>query len=198
MDYVLKIFFLLGFILVLPALFFVSIIVWFEDGRPIIFVQERLGINKKKFNLYKIRTMHKSTPSLGTHQIGSIHHLKSGSSIRKLKIDELPQLINYIKGDINLVGPRPGLPNQIDLKKYREKFNIYDFKPGITGLAQVLGYDMSDPKLLAMIDNLYIKQKNTKLDITIFFATFFSVFKKKLNKRFAQNIEQFKDHIKNV
>jgi O-antigen biosynthesis protein WbqP len=198
MDYVLKIFFLIGFILVLPVLFFVSIIVWFEDGRPIIFVQERLGINKKKFNLYKIRTMYKSTPSLGTHQIGSIHHLKSGSFIRKLKIDELPQLINYIKGDINLVGPRPGLPNQIDLKKYREKFNIYDFKPGITGLAQVLGYDMSDPNLLAMIDNLYIKQKSTKLDITIFFATFFSVFNKKLNKRFAQKIEQFKDHIKHV
>ncbi len=198
MDYILKIFFLFGFIFVLPLLFFVSIVIWLEDGRPIIFVQERLGLNKKKFNLYKIRTMYKSTPSLGTHEIDDMHHLKSGPSIRKLKIDELPQLINYIKGDMNLVGTRPGLPNQGELMSYREKFNVYHFKPGITGLAQVLGYDMSEPKLLAMIDSLYNEQKNTKLDITIFFATFFNVFKKKLNERFAKNIEEFKDHIKHV
>tara|TARA_A100001388_G_scaffold253435_1_gene216523 strand:+ start:4222 stop:4818 length:597 start_codon:yes stop_codon:yes gene_type:complete len=198
MGYVLKIFFLFGFIFLLPLLIFVSIVVWLEDGLPAMFVQERLGLNKKKFYLYKIRTMFKSTPNLGTHEIDSFHHLKSGSVLRKLKIDELPQLINYIKGDINLIGPRPGLPNQKRLSKYREKYNIYDFKPGITGLAQVLSYDMSNPKLLAMIDNLYIENKNTKLDITIFFATFFNIFKKKLNRRFAQNIEEFKENIRHV
>ena len=198
MGYILKVFTLFGFIFVLPLLIFMSIVVWLEDGRPSMFVQERLGLNEKKFYLYKIRTMYKSTPNLGTHEIKNSHHLRSGSIFRKLKIDELPQLINYIKGDIDLVGPRPGLPNQEELRKYREKYNIYDFKPGITGLAQVLSYDMSNPKLLAMIDNLYIEQKNIKLDITIFFATFFNVFKKKLNKRFAQNIEKFKDCTKHV
>jgi lipopolysaccharide/colanic/teichoic acid biosynthesis glycosyltransferase len=191
MNNLLKIFFIFGFILVLPFLAFVSILIWYEDGYPVIFSQERLGLHKSKFTLYKIRTMYKSTPNLGTHEIEKIHHLKFGSLLRKLKIDELPQLINYIKGDINLIGPRPGLPNQKKLRTYREKYNVYHINPGITGLAQVLGYDMSNPKLLAMIDNLYIKEKTNKLDITIFFATFFPAFQKKLHISYDHIIQKF-------
>lgn len=191
MNNLLKIFFTFGFILVLPLLVFVSILIWYEDGYPVIFSQERLGLYKKKFTLYKIRTMYKSTPNLGTHEIEKIHHLKFGSLLRRLKIDELPQLINFIKGDINLIGPRPGLHNQDELRTYREKYDVYDINPGITGLAQVLGYDMSNPKLLAMIDNLYIKEKTIKLDITIFFATFFTAFQKKLHINYDHIIEKF-------
>jgi len=191
MNYLLKIFFIFGFIFVLPFLAFVSIIIWYEDGYPIIFSQERLGLNKKKFTLYKIRTMYKNTPNLGTHEIKKTHHLKFGSLLRRFKIDELPQLINFIKGEINLIGPRPGLPNQKELKMHREKYKVYDVNPGITGLAQVLGYDMSNPKLLAMIDNLYIKEKTNKLDISIFFATFFPAFRKKLHMSYDHIIEKF-------
>ena len=195
MNILLKIFFIFGFTLTFPIIIFALILVWCEDGYPVIFVQERLGINKKKFNIYKIRTMDKSAPNLGTHQVEITHQLKFGSIIRRLKIDELPQLINYINGDILLVGPRPGLPNQEKLKIYREKYGVFKVKPGITGLSQVLGYDMSNPKLLAMIDSLYIKQRTNKLDIIIFFATFLHPFKKKLYEKYRNNIKEFKDKL---
>jgi lipopolysaccharide/colanic/teichoic acid biosynthesis glycosyltransferase len=198
MNKLLKFFFIIGFVLTLPIILLSLIAVWYEDGFPLIFVQKRLGQSKKEFNLYKIRTMYKSTPNLGTHEIDKIHHLKFGVFIRKLKIDELPQIINYIIGDIHLIGPRPGLVNQEKLKYYREKFHVYNSKPGITGLAQVLGYDMSSPELLAMIDDLYIKQKTTKLDITIFFATFFTIFRTKLNHKYGDNIQEFKDQLNYV
>ena len=198
MNNLLKIFCMFGFFLTLPIILLSLICIWIEDGLPLVFVQKRLGENKKEFNLYKIRTMYKSTPNLGTHEVNKIHHLKFGIFIRKLKIDELPQIINYIIGDINLIGPRPGLINQEKLKQQREKFNIYNSKPGITGLAQVLGYDMSNPELLAMIDDLYIRQKTTKLDITIFLATFFSIFRKKLNQKYGDNIQEFKDQLNYV
>ncbi len=198
MNKILKLFVIFGFILILPAIIFASILIWYEDGRPFIFVQERLGLNKKKFNLYKIRTMKKFTPNLGTHQIEDIHHLKFGSVIRKLKIDELPQLTNYIKGDINLIGPRPGLPNQDELTAFRYKYDVYKVKPGITGLAQVLDYNMSNPELLAMIDSLYIKEKTNKLDITIFIATFIPAFKEKLSNRYNNKIDKYKEKINHV
>lgn len=198
MNILLKILFTFGFTLTLPIIIFALILVWCEDGYPVIFAQKRLGINKKKFNIYKIRTMDKSTPNLGTHQVEITHQLRFGSIIRRLKIDELPQLINYIKGDILLVGPRPGLPNQEELKIYREKYGVFKVKPGITGLSQVLGYDMSNPKLLAMIDSLYIKQRTTKLDIIIFFATFLHPFKKKLHEKYRNNIKEFKDKLNYV
>lgn len=198
MENLLKIIVIFAFILIIPIIIFSLILVWFEDGCPVIFIQKRLGKNKIHFNLYKIRTMNKSAPNDGTHKVRKTYHLKSGTILRKLKIDELPQIINYIKGDILLVGPRPGLPNQKDLETYRDAYNVFDVKPGITGLAQVLGHDMSNPELLAFIDNLYIKEKTIKLDIMIFFATFFSKIETKLNKKFSCNIKQFEDDLNHV
>ena len=87
------------------------------------------------------------------------------SFLRNLKIDELPQVINFIKGDINLVGPRPGLENQKELLIFRRSHGVHNFKPGITGLAQVLGYDMSNPELLSKIDNLITEDLNTPLEL---------------------------------
>jgi lipopolysaccharide/colanic/teichoic acid biosynthesis glycosyltransferase len=164
-------------------------LIWFEDGSPVIFAQERLGINKNRFRIYKIRTMYKTAPNLGTHEVGTMHYLIAGSFLRKIKIDELPQLLNYLKGEIVLVGPRPGLPTQEKLKKYREKYNIFDIKPGITGLSQILGYDMSNPEVLAKVDKLYINNKSIRLDLYIFLATFIKSLRSKIFLKFKDEIE---------
>ena len=198
MGFVLQIIILFGLILVSPIILFSLILVKLEDGSPTIFIQERLGVNKTIFKLYKVRTMYLNAPSLGTHQVDNSHHLKVAKVLRKFKFDELPQLINVIKGDLTLVGPRPGLPNQKELLEYRKKLNIFEHKPGITGLGQVLGYDMSNPKLLAMIDELYFKNKTFKLDVKIFFATFLSLYKKKLRLQFRNEINEIMKKINYV
>ena len=92
--------------------------------------------------------------------------------IRKIKLDEFPQLLNVIKGEINLVGPRPGLPNQDLLLRHRSEREIFKIKPGITGLAQVMGYDMSTPEQLSAIDEMYVNKKSFKVDALILLATF--------------------------
>jgi len=162
-----------GIILFAPLVAFVSFLILCEDGRPLFFSQERLGINKRTFKIYKIRTMKKNAPQAGTHDIEKDFHLKVGAFIRTLKLDEFPQLINVIKGDINLVGPRPGLPTQNELTNVRSDNNIYEVKPGITGLSQILGYDMSDPLKLAKIDKIYIENRSLMLNSIILLGTFF-------------------------
>lgn len=178
---------------ILPIIFISLLIILIEDGFPVFFVQRRLGKNKKEFLLLKIRTMKKNTPNLGTHQISSSNYLKFGLFLRKFKVDELPQVINYLWGDIALVGPRPGLPNQIELMKAREKRGIFSMKPGITGLGQVLEFDMSNPIILSKIDALYIQKKSITLDITIFISTFIKYFRKKLYNDFKKEIELIKE-----
>ena len=179
---------MIGLVLVSPLIFISLFFIFIEDGRPTLFLQERLGKNKRKFTLYKIRTMYKSAPNLGTHQVDTSNYLYFGTLLRKMKIDELPQLINYLKGDLTLVGPRPGLVNQIHLKECRDFYNIFNVKPGITGLAQILGYDMSNPKLLARIDNLYIENKSTILDAKIFFGTFVKPIRSSIALKFTNEI----------
>ena len=111
--------------------------------------------------------------------------------MRLTKLDELPQLINFIKGDLMLIGPRPGLVSQLELKNERLKRKVFSVAPGISGLGQVLGYDMSDPVKLSKIDALYISNKNMHLDFKILMATFFKPFRKSLMLR-------FKDQVKNI
>ena len=197
-NLILKVLASAGLLFVLPIILICIFFILIEDGLPAIFVQERLGKNLKKFNIYKLRTMYRSAPNLGTHEVSSSNYLKVGSILRKLKIDELPQVINFIKGDINLIGPRPGLPSQSDLKKFRLANDIFNTTPGITGLAQVLGYDMSHPEKLAKIDCLYISNKNLKLDLIIFFATFFKSFKKELSVMFLEEIKRIESGKYNV
>jgi len=188
MNCILKILAVIGLFLISPLIIVSSFIIFLEDGIPIFFIQERIGKNEKIFKLFKIRTMLKNTPNIGTHQINNNQLLKTGMILRKLKIDELPQILNFIFGDLNLVGPRPGLTSQKELFNYRKSKNVFFIKPGITGLGQVLGYDMSNPKLLAEIDNLYMLNKSTFLDLNIFFATFFNFFRVKLKKKFNKDI----------
>jgi lipopolysaccharide/colanic/teichoic acid biosynthesis glycosyltransferase len=113
-----------------------------------------------------------------------MHRLKVGVLIRKIKLDEFPQLLNVIKGDINLVGPRPGLLNQELLLKFRSEREIFKVKPGITGLAQVMGYDMSNPKKLSEIDELYVCKKSFRIDALILLATFIHSPKRYLAQHF--------------
>ena len=196
MKIVLRILAATGLLILSPLILISCILVFFEDGMPIFFIQERIGKNEKKFNLIKIRTMLRETPSLGTHEITVDRYLKSGRILRKLKIDELPQVLNFIVGDINLIGPRPGLENQIELLDFRRSKNIYRIKPGISGLSQVLGYDMSSPQVLSNVDSLYIEKKSILLDLNIFFATFFNIFKLKLRNKFKREISKIEE--KNV
>ena len=171
---------LVGLIFLIPVILLFSILILIEDGFPIIFRQKRVGLKKKEFVIFKLRTMKNETPSLGTHDVQNSCILKTGNIIRKFKIDELPQLYNVIRGDLDLIGYRPGLINQITLNNERNKKNIFQNKPGITGLAQVTGFDMSNPDLLARIDRTYYKHKSLKLDFLILICTLTGLFRDSL------------------
>ncbi len=150
-----------GLLFLWPVLLIVTIIGLFDTGSP-VFVQERVGRNKKPFKLIKFRTMSVETKSVASHLASNASITKLGSFLRKTKIDELPQLINVVKGEMSLVGPRPNLFNQEELIKERDILGVYNVLPGITGLAQVQNIDMSTPELLAktdkqMIDTLTLK-----------------------------------------
>jgi len=191
LNALLKIFTLIGLIVLLPIIAISALLILLEDGRPVFFIQKRIGKDLKVFNIYKLRTMYKNTPNLGTHEVDKSNYLKTGSILRFTKVDELPQLINFIKGELLLIGPRPGLETQSRLKHERLKRRVYSIAPGISGLGQVLGYDMSDPIKLSKIDALYISNKNMHLDFKILIATFFKPVRKSLMLR-------FKDQIKNI
>ena len=136
-----------------PIFVIVYIICFFESGKP-LFIQKRLGKNKKPFYLIKFRTMLVNTPSVASHLVNIKSVTKFGKIIRLLKFDELPQIINVIKGEMSLVGPRPCLPCQTELIQYRQDYDIFSVKPGVTGLAQIKGIDMSKPVILAKMEIL--------------------------------------------
>lgn len=152
---------LLGLILLFPLIFIVVVLGFFDTGSP-IFSQKRIGKDFKIFYLYKFRTMRINTESVASHLASSSNITKLGLFLRRTKIDEIPQLLNVLKGDMSLVGPRPNLENQFELIDERKKYNIYKYKPGITGLAQVQNIDMSKPKLLAETDNSMIETLSLK------------------------------------
>lgn len=146
---------LLGITFGFPVFLVLAVIGLFDTGSP-IFKQERVGRYKKPFTLVKFRTMKLDTASVATHLASSSSITGFGSFLRKTKLDELPQLWNVLKGEMSLVGPRPGLFNQERLTAERSKRGVYDVRPGITGLAQVNEIDMSTPELLANTDQKMI------------------------------------------
>jgi len=148
-----------GLILLLPLILVLYIIGLFDTGSP-IFRQRRVGKNKHPFTLYKFRTMNINTRSVATHLANQSDVTKFGSFLRKTKLDELPQLLNVLIGDMSLVGPRPCLFSQEELISEREKRGVYNFKPGITGLAQINDVDMSTPVKLSEFDALMLKDLN--------------------------------------
>ncbi len=150
-----------GLIVTSPILLIVTIIGYFDTGSP-IFIQQRVGKNKNSFNLIKFRTMSVDTKSVASHLASTASITKLGSFMRKTKIDELPQLINVLKGEMSFVGPRPNLFNQEELINERQDRGVYNVLPGITGLAQVKSIDMSTPKLLAEVDQEMINSLTIK------------------------------------
>lgn len=152
---------LFGLLFALPFLLILYLIGLFDTGSP-LFKQERVGRNKKPFTLVKFRTMSVDTASVASHLASSASITRFGGFLRKTKLDELPQLWNVLKGEMSLVGPRPGLFNQQELTQAREAKNIYNVRPGITGLAQVNEIDMSTPELLAETDAKMISTLSLK------------------------------------
>lgn len=142
---------LVGLIILSPILLALFILVW-SDNRAPLFSQKRVGRNKKPFTLIKFRTMNVGTKAVATHLVEPASVTRLGAFMRKTKIDEIPQLWNVLCGDMSLVGPRPSLYSQEKVIEERTALKIYDRRPGITGLSQIRGVDMSTPQLLARTD----------------------------------------------
>lgn len=154
----------LGLVLGAPLFLLLTVAGWLDTGSP-LFRQQRVGRDQKPFTLVKFRTMRPGTPSVGTHLADASAITRWGAFLRKSKLDELPQLWNVLKGEMSLVGPRPCLPNQTELIAARAQRGVFAVRPGITGLAQIEGIDMSTPELLAETDARMI----ASLDLSAYF-----------------------------
>ncbi|PIE24856.1 MAG: lipid carrier--UDP-N-acetylgalactosaminyltransferase [Neptuniibacter caesariensis] len=161
---------LLGLVLGFPVLLVIYCVGLADTGSP-LFKQERVGRNKKPFTLVKFRTMAVDTASVASHLSSTASITKLGGFLRKTKLDELPQLWNVLKGEMSLVGPRPNLFNQEELIAERDALNVYSVRPGITGLAQINGIDMSTPQLLAETDARMIQGISVKNYFRYIFLT---------------------------
>ena len=148
-----------GLLVLCPLLLIIYVLGLFDTGRP-LFRQERVGRHSRLFILFKFRTMQLGTISMPSHLASKSVITPRGGFLRRTKLDELPQLWNVVRGDMSLVGPRPGLPTQIELTQARAKHGVYIALPGITGLAQVNGIDMSSPNLLAQTDAKMLLELN--------------------------------------
>lgn len=169
---------LCGLILLSPV--FLVIMIWIkcDSEGPLFFCQRRVGINKTYFNILKFRTMRVDAPKdMPTHLLREpeSYITKAGQFLRKTSLDELPQIINILKGDMSIIGPRPALWNQYDLIKERDKFGANDIMPGLTGWAQVNGRDELEIMVKAKYDGDYVKHLSFKLDCICFFKTIMSV-----------------------
>ena len=160
-----------------PLFIIVGLIILFEDGFPIFFKQRRVGVNYTFFEIYKFRSMRKDTPNVATHLLGDPkkYLLKVGGLIRKLSLDELPNLINIVKGEMVFVGPRPALYNQDDLMAMRMAEGVDQLIPGITGWAQVNGRDELSLEDKVKYEKEYLNRKSLGFDLKIIVMTFAKV-----------------------
>jgi O-antigen biosynthesis protein WbqP len=172
-----KFFALILVILLSPIFLSVAITIYFEDKFPIFFIQKRVGINNSFFKMYKFRSMKNNTPNLATHLLNNPDQylLKIGKFIRKTSLDELPNLINIIKGEMVFVGPRPALYNQDDLMALRVEAGLDKLKPGITGWAQINGRDEISVAQKVQLEQEYLYKKSFLFDLEIIVKTFTNV-----------------------
>jgi O-antigen biosynthesis protein WbqP len=168
---------LLLLILFSPIYLLVSLGILIDDGFPVFFTQKRIGINYTFFNIYKFRSMKKNTPNVATHLLTNPDQylLRIGKFIRKKSLDELPNLINIIKGEMVFVGPRPALYNQDDLMALRVATGVDKLKPGITGWAQINGRDDISIEKKVELEQEYLRKKSFLFDIEILIKTFTNV-----------------------
>ncbi|MDQ0352770.1 sugar transferase EpsL [Alkalibacillus filiformis] len=178
-------------LLFIPILM-VALAILLSMGRPILFMQKRPGEGEKPFYLYKFRSMTNGTDSEGNLLPNEQRITRTGSIIRKLSLDELPQLINVIKGDISLVGPRPLLMEYLSLYSERQA-KRHDVKPGITGWAQVNGRNSISWEEKFELDVWYVENRSFLLDMKILLLTFIKVFKREgINSSQGQFVEKFR------
>ncbi len=172
-----RLFALIVLIILLPIFMAVALAIFIEDGSPIFFKQKRVGINCTFFYIYKFRSMKKNTPNVATHLLENpaSYLLRIGGVLRKLSLDELPNLINIIKGEMVFVGPRPALYNQDDLMTLRVATGVDKLKPGITGWAQINGRDDISIEKKVQLEQEYLYKRSTLLDIEIIIKTFTNV-----------------------
>jgi O-antigen biosynthesis protein WbqP len=164
-------------IILSPLFLIVAISIFIEDGMPIFFKQKRVGINYTFFHIYKFRSMKKNTPNVATHLLENPEYylLRIGGVLRKLSLDELPNLINIINGEMVFVGPRPALYNQDDLMTLRVAAGVDKLKPGITGWAQINGRDEISIEAKVALEKEYLERKSIWFDLVIVVKTFTSV-----------------------
>ena len=160
-----------------PLFLFVALFILIEDGIPVFFTQKRVGVNYTFFQIYKFRSMKKNTPNVATHLLVNPDQylLKIGGLLRKLSLDELPNLINIIKGEMVFVGPRPALYNQDDLMEFRVATGVDKLKPGITGWAQINGRDEISIAEKVKLEQEYLSKKSFLFDLEILIKTFTNV-----------------------
>ena len=170
---------LVGLILLSPLFLLVAILIKLDSKGPIIFKQIRIGKNSKPFYIYKFRSMNIDAPNLSTEEFinASDFTTKVGKFIRKTSIDELPQLVNILKGDMSIVGPRPVIEREVRLLEIRKECNVDSILPGITGLAQINGRDNIDDYEKVKYDFEYLSKRNLVLDIKIIINTVLKVAK---------------------
>ena len=154
-----------------PFLLLIIVAIRLQSHGPAIFAQARVGKDGQPFTCYKLRTMYAGTANVPTHQVEASSVTPLGDYLRRFKVDEIPQLCNVLAGDMSLVGPRPCLPSQTDLVEARRQLGVLLIRPGITGLAQVRGIDMSDPKRLADVDAEYVRSQSFAGDLKLIWAT---------------------------
>ena len=172
-----RLFALVILIVLSPLLLFIAIAILIEDGYPFFFKQKRVAVNYSFFNICKFRSMKKNTPNVATHLLinPDQYLLKIGKFIRKTSLDELPNLINIIKGEMVFVGPRPALYNQDDLMEYRVATGVSKLKPGVTGWAQLNGRDDISVAQKVQLEQEYLLKRSTLFDIKIIIKTFTNV-----------------------
>lgn len=181
-----RLFALVSLIIFFPLFLLFALMIKLESKGPVFFVQERVGRHQKTFKMIKFRTMKEGAPE----QIPADLFVevdkwltKMGRFLRRTSLDELPQLINILKGDMSLIGPRPGLLNQTELIRKRSLESVYELYPGISGYAQVNGRNLNTEDEKVALDKYYLENLSLWLDIKIFFKTFTVMFRKENNKK---------------
>ena len=173
---------LFAFILLIissPLLFMIILLIKFGSKGPALFSQRRIGRNNKEFVLYKFRSMRTDAPNVATHLLkdSESYITPFGKFLRKSSLDELPQLINILLGDMTFIGPRPALYNQYDLIKLRTKCGVHTLRPGVSGWAQVNGRDSLGISEKVQLDCVYLGKRNLLFDVKILFFTALKVLK---------------------
>ncbi len=176
LDFIISV---IGLIILSPI--FLILVIWIKlDSKgPVLFKQKRVGIHKTHFYILKFRTMKIDTPKdTPTHLLKNPEQYitRAGKFLRKTSLDELPQIINIIKGDMAIVGPRPALWNQYDLIEERDKYGANDIRPGLTGWAQVNGRDELEIPVKAALDGEYVQKMGFKMDMKCIFKTVVQIF----------------------